>query len=53
VSFMAAGVVTPNEVRARHGLAPEPWGSRRGGGAAGHYETCCRVRQLNVTRSWD
>jgi len=52
VSLMAAGVVTPNEVRARHGLAPEPWGSR-GGGAAGHYETCCRVRQLNVTRSWD
>ena len=53
VSLMAAGVVTPNEVRARHGLAPEPWGRSRGGGAAGHYETCCRVRQLNVTRSWD
>ena len=35
VSLMAAGVVTPNEVRARHGLAPEPWGRSRGGGAAG------------------
>jgi phage portal protein BeeE len=26
VSLVAAGVMTPNEVRARHGLAPEPWG---------------------------
>jgi len=30
VSLMAAGVVTPNEVRARHGLAPEPRGRSRG-----------------------
>ena len=47
VSLVAAGVMTPNEVRARHGTRAV------GGGAVGHYETCCRVRQLNVTRSWD
>ena len=26
VSLVNAGVMTPNEVRARHGLAPEEWG---------------------------
>ena len=30
VSLVAAGVMTPNEARARHGLAPEPWGRSRG-----------------------
>ena len=27
VSLVNAGIMTPNEVRARHGLAPEAWGA--------------------------
>ena len=33
VSLVNAGVMTPNEVRARHGLAPEPWGEGPRGAA--------------------